>query len=234
MSQVKELDGNWAAVEIYRSKKNPDDVVLFFGGDEYEGLEGGYRYAKGPDNRMVLKDSDGGVIELRGRPSSKKRKLQSKQPKQLRMRPSNKYVGVYENVEKHTWVAKVVQGKGRTSVLQCKSEKAAAAAYDKCLGRPVNFKTLRAQPKAPASLLRGVSWAAQSMQWRAVIEVEGESRIIGLFPSEREAAQAYDREARQERMTEFNFRPADATTEDPSTASYVVGRDPLLITPLIY
>ena len=65
MSQVKELDGNWAAVEIYRSKKNPDDVVLFFGGEEYEGLEGGYRYAKGPDNRMVLKDSDGGVIELR-------------------------------------------------------------------------------------------------------------------------------------------------------------------------
>ena len=99
MSQVKELDGNWAGVEIYRSKKNPDDVVLFFGGDEYEGLEGGYRYAKGPDNRMVLKDSDGGVIELRGRPSSKKRKLNSKQPKRSRLRPSNKYVGVCEKAD---------------------------------------------------------------------------------------------------------------------------------------
>lgn len=222
-------------MEIYRSKKNPADVVLFFGGDEYEGLEGGYRYAKGPDNRMVLKDSDGGVIEFKtcGR-QSKKRKLKGKKPKRSRMRPSNKYAGVYENVDKNTWVAKVVHGKGRTSVLQSKSEKAAAVAYDKCLGRPVNFKTLRAKPKAPASLLRGVSWAAQSMQWRAVIEVDGESRVIGLFPSEREAAQAYDREARQERMTEFSFRPANATTHDPATASYVVGRDPLLITPLIY
>ena len=71
---MKEDDGRWAAVEIYRSKANPEDVVLFFGENVYEGLNGGYRYFRGPNDRMLLTDDDGDIIETKTVIKAKKRK----------------------------------------------------------------------------------------------------------------------------------------------------------------
>ena len=233
LSQVKEDDGRWAGVEIYRSKRNPADVVLFFGGEEYEGLAGGYRYSKTSDNRMVLTDADGMVIETRtaGFKSKKRKKTTQDNKKQARMRPSSKYLGVYKNVDKGTWAAKVCHGRGRTSVIKCLTEKAAASAYDRHLGRAVNLKSISIKPRVPASSLRGVSWDADSMRWRAAIEDGGRTRVIGLFRSEREAAEAYDSEARQlTTITEFNFEPEATSGADIGTksASYEVVSDPAL------
>ena len=41
-------------------------MVLFFGGEEYEGIGGGYRYEI-KDGKMVLTDPDGDLIEIRAK-----------------------------------------------------------------------------------------------------------------------------------------------------------------------
>ena len=75
--QVEADDGRWAAVKIYRSKANPEDVVLYFGGGMYEGLSGGYRYFKGRNNRMLLTDGDGYLIETKQEKKHKPSKAQN-------------------------------------------------------------------------------------------------------------------------------------------------------------
>ena len=66
-TQVKEDNGKWRDFRLLRSKKNIDDVVLFFGKSEYEGLNGGYRYELKGD-KMVLTDPDHELIETRPNP----------------------------------------------------------------------------------------------------------------------------------------------------------------------
>lgn len=42
---------------------------------------------------------------------------------------------------------------------------------------------------------KGVGWHIASLKWRAVIQVEGEHRHIGLFKSKEDAARAYNKAA---------------------------------------
>ena len=48
---------------ILRSHANPRDVVLWYGSDVYEGLDGGYTF-----DGAVLRDPDGDVIEFSAEP----------------------------------------------------------------------------------------------------------------------------------------------------------------------
>lgn len=44
---------------------------------------------------------------------------------------------------------------------------------------------------------RGVSWRADRKRWRAIIQVDGKQRNIGLYPSAEDAARAYDEFAKR-------------------------------------
>lgn len=57
--------------------------------------------------------------------------------------------------------------------------------------RSDRIRLLPKNSKRRTSLYKGVSKEAQGM-WRASISVDGQSRNLGVFPSEREAARAYN------------------------------------------
>jgi hypothetical protein len=50
---------------------------------------------------------------------------------------------------------------------------------------------------AKTSRFKGVSWCANVSKWRAQIQKDGKHRHVGLYESEKDAAKAYDHEARQ-------------------------------------
>ena len=66
MVEVKEVDGKWREVTVYKPKADSQRIVLHVGGTEYEGL-GPLRYTskKERGNRLVMRDEDGDVIEWR-------------------------------------------------------------------------------------------------------------------------------------------------------------------------
>jgi hypothetical protein len=51
------------------------------------------------------------------------------------------------------------------------------------------------RPQGGTSEFKGVSWSTSERRWRAQITVNGKTRCIGRFKSERDAADAYDRVA---------------------------------------
>lgn len=59
--EVQEDDGTWRAAILYRHRLRSASVVVFFGGGEYEGLDGNYQF--GEDN--ILRDGDGDTIRTR-------------------------------------------------------------------------------------------------------------------------------------------------------------------------
>jgi len=65
-AEVQEDDGKWRAVTIYRQKRDPERVVIFFGGSEYEGLTDKYTFDEEDEQgKRVLRDGDGDEIKHR-------------------------------------------------------------------------------------------------------------------------------------------------------------------------
>ena len=60
--QVLEEDGAWRPATLYQHKQKQNDVVLYFGDSEYEGLDLPYQYGFQP--RTVL-DCDGDIVQTR-------------------------------------------------------------------------------------------------------------------------------------------------------------------------
>ena len=58
--EVRDEFGAFRPATVFRSKRSPLDVVIWYGGYHYEGLYGGYTF-----NNTVLRDPDGVVIEYR-------------------------------------------------------------------------------------------------------------------------------------------------------------------------
>ena len=56
--QVQEVDGQYRPVTLHQHKQHASTIVLDFGGDEYEGLEGDYSFVD-----KQLRDGDGSLIE---------------------------------------------------------------------------------------------------------------------------------------------------------------------------
>lgn len=53
------------------------------------------------------------------------------------------------------------------------------------------------RPRAGASKFKGVTWHEKSEAWRARIRLNGRNASLGLYPSEVDAAKAYDAAARE-------------------------------------
>ena len=60
--ELKVVDGRWRTARIFGRKELPTTVVIFFGGSEYEGLEGDYKMD--PLTGHIF-DAEGRVIEAR-------------------------------------------------------------------------------------------------------------------------------------------------------------------------
>ena len=56
---VEEFAEGWRKATLYQSLQDPSRVCLFFGDDEYEGLDPPYTFIDG-----VVKDGDGDVVEF--------------------------------------------------------------------------------------------------------------------------------------------------------------------------
>ena len=59
---MKVADGRWRTAQIFGRKELPTTVVIFFGGSEYEGLDGGCKMD--PLTGHIF-DADGRMIEAR-------------------------------------------------------------------------------------------------------------------------------------------------------------------------
>ena len=55
------ISTGWRSATLYQLREDPTRVCLYFGGEEYEGLDSHYSFVDG-----VLKDGDGDVVELVG------------------------------------------------------------------------------------------------------------------------------------------------------------------------
>jgi len=72
--EVQEEDGRWRKVTIYRQKRDPERVVIFFGGTEYEGLSEKYSFEEEEEEgTKVLRDGDGDEIKHRTGDKGKKK-----------------------------------------------------------------------------------------------------------------------------------------------------------------
>ena len=75
--EVREPDGDWRAARLYRRKGDPAAVVLWFGEDEFEGIDAAYAFARvyWPRYTYVLTDGAGDEVDWRpatGGPGYKK------------------------------------------------------------------------------------------------------------------------------------------------------------------
>ena len=62
--EVEEIDGTWRNVTVFRSRTNQDHVCLWFGGDEYEGIDPDHPYSYCPRTES-LEDDEGYDINWR-------------------------------------------------------------------------------------------------------------------------------------------------------------------------
>ena len=60
--QVQEIDGTWRDATVYRHKYNRDHVCIYFGDQEYEGIDRPYSYTSSIEE---LLDPDGETIKWR-------------------------------------------------------------------------------------------------------------------------------------------------------------------------
>jgi len=63
--------------------------------------------------------------------------------------------------------------------------------------RSQNVQAFQLKRKNLTSRYRGVSWHAQRQKWRAVIHIFGRQKSLGMFVTQKEAAQAYDLAAKR-------------------------------------
>ena len=54
--EVQELDGTWRGVTIFRNKQDPNHVCMWFGNDEYEGIDKDHPYEYCPRTEILLDD----------------------------------------------------------------------------------------------------------------------------------------------------------------------------------
>lgn len=60
-----------------------------------------------------------------------------------------------------------------------------------------NRQAFKKKVRGASSEFRGVSWNVKSKKWRAGIKINGMSKHLGFFATERDAALAYDTGARE-------------------------------------
>ena len=61
-----------------------------------------------------------------------------------------------------------------------------------------NHRNLPKRSTACASRFQGVTWVASKKRWRAQLSTDGRNLHLGYFKDEEQAAQAYDRTAREQ------------------------------------
>ena len=113
---------------------------------------------------------------------------------------TSKYVGVTWNKDRDKWVSRItINGKFKY-LGYFTSEEEAHEAYQNALkiyhdGGDLSFMETR----IPTSKYNGVSWENKSSKWKSQIQINGKQKYLGLFTSEEEAHEAYQK-ALEEKM----------------------------------
>ena len=212
---MKEVNGKWRDLRIFRSKENRDDVVLFFGKAEYEGLSGGYRY-ESHGGKMLLTDPDGDVIETKTIRKKQKHTKSLKSTSEMRHKKNGFQQG--DRVEArwqkgpHYYMARItrVHDDGKSFDLMYDDGFVEKALSRKFLRRPERAKKAIAseqavgpnslgrssEPKTQAKVLptskhRGLTWDPERGKWKVSVLVDNRVDVIGFYQTERYAAHLY-------------------------------------------
>ena len=107
---------------------------------------------------------------------------------------SSQYTGVSWKKNRNKWVANIKINGEKKHLGYFISEETAAEAYQKALKMYHEGDLSFMKPKEYSSKYKGVCWSKTTNKWRSQITINGKKKHLGLFTSEEEAHEAYQKE----------------------------------------
>ena len=107
---------------------------------------------------------------------------------------SSKYKGVSWQKDRNKWVSRIKINGKQKNLGSFTSEEDAADAYQKALKMYHEGDSSFMETKTPSSQYKGVCWYKSTNKWISYIKINGKTKHLGLFTSEEEAYEAYQKE----------------------------------------
>ena len=112
---------------------------------------------------------------------------------------SSKYKGVSWQKDRNKWVSRIKINGKQKNLGSFTSEEDAADAYQKALKMYHEGDSSFMETKTPSSQYKGVCWYKSTNKWISYIKINGKTKHLGLFTSEEEAYEVYQK-ALKEKM----------------------------------